>query len=120
MKGWLGSVFEFNFELVCRASLIDMFCFVQDDFRPILRELLLSHHGLEFLHDTAEFQDRYGNIRYYPSRNIASRILKVAPGLLYQRLPLKSSYCWSFISQIFATIHSFLVFHRCCVFQFCV
>jgi serine/threonine-protein phosphatase 2A regulatory subunit B'' len=32
----------------------------QDDFRPILRELLLTHHGLEFLHDTPEFQDRYG------------------------------------------------------------
>lgn len=31
----------------------------QDDFRPVLRELLLTHHGLEFLHDTPEFQDRY-------------------------------------------------------------
>ncbi|XP_024399888.1 serine/threonine protein phosphatase 2A regulatory subunit B''alpha isoform X2 [Physcomitrium patens] len=31
----------------------------QDDFRPILRELLLTHQGLEFLHDTPEFQDRY-------------------------------------------------------------
>ncbi|XP_024359768.1 serine/threonine protein phosphatase 2A regulatory subunit B''alpha isoform X2 [Physcomitrium patens] len=32
---------------------------MQEDFRPILRELLLTHHGLEFLHDTPEFQDRY-------------------------------------------------------------
>lgn len=34
---------------------------MQEDFRPILRELLLSHRGLEFLHDTPEFQERYGN-----------------------------------------------------------
>ena len=34
--------------------------FLQEDFRPILRELLLTHRGLEFLHDTPEFQDRYG------------------------------------------------------------
>jgi hypothetical protein len=32
----------------------------QDDLRPVLRELLLTHHGLEFLRDTPEFQDRYG------------------------------------------------------------
>ncbi|KAG0557304.1 hypothetical protein KC19_11G118600 [Ceratodon purpureus] len=31
----------------------------QEDFRPVLRELLLTHHGLEFLHDTPEFQERY-------------------------------------------------------------
>ncbi|KAG0586111.1 hypothetical protein KC19_2G065000 [Ceratodon purpureus] len=31
----------------------------QEDLRPVLRELLLTHHGLEFLHDTPEFQDRY-------------------------------------------------------------
>jgi serine/threonine-protein phosphatase 2A regulatory subunit B'' len=32
----------------------------QEDFRPILRELLATHRGLEFLHDTPEFQERYG------------------------------------------------------------
>jgi hypothetical protein len=39
----------------------------QDDFKPVLRELLLTHHGLEFLHDTPEFQDRYGK-GYYGSQ----------------------------------------------------
>ena len=34
----------------------------QDDFRPILRELLATHRGLEFLQDTPEFQERYGNL----------------------------------------------------------
>jgi serine/threonine-protein phosphatase 2A regulatory subunit B'' len=29
------------------------------DFRPVLRELLASHPGLEFLKDSPEFQDRY-------------------------------------------------------------
>ena len=29
------------------------------DFRPVLRELLSSHPGLEFLKDSPEFQDRY-------------------------------------------------------------
>jgi hypothetical protein len=33
---------------------------MQEDFRPILRELLATHRGLEFLHDTPEFQERYG------------------------------------------------------------
>ncbi|BBN11704.1 serine/threonine-protein phosphatase 2A regulatory subunit B'' [Marchantia polymorpha subsp. ruderalis] len=37
----------------------------QDDFRPILRELLLTHHGLEFLHDTPEFQERYAETVIY-------------------------------------------------------
>jgi serine/threonine-protein phosphatase 2A regulatory subunit B'' len=37
----------------------------QDDFRPILRELLSAHHGLEFLHDTPEFQDRYAETVIY-------------------------------------------------------
>ncbi|CAI7837639.1 unnamed protein product, partial [Closterium sp. NIES-53] len=32
---------------------------VQDDFKPIMRELLNRHPGLEFLHDTPEFQERY-------------------------------------------------------------
>ncbi|KAJ0052784.1 hypothetical protein Pint_01702 [Pistacia integerrima] len=32
----------------------------QVDFKPILRELLASHPGLEFLHGTPEFQERYG------------------------------------------------------------
>ncbi|CAL5215297.1 unnamed protein product [Lathyrus oleraceus] len=32
----------------------------QDDFKPILRELLATHPGLEFLQSTPEFQERYG------------------------------------------------------------
>ncbi|KAJ0034206.1 hypothetical protein Pint_25085 [Pistacia integerrima] len=32
----------------------------QDDFKPVLRELLASHPGLEFLQSTPEFQLRYG------------------------------------------------------------
>ncbi|KAG0497822.1 hypothetical protein HPP92_002513 [Vanilla planifolia] len=31
----------------------------QEDFKPVLRELLVSHPGLEFLLSTPEFQDRY-------------------------------------------------------------
>lgn len=34
---------------------------LQDDFKPILRELLATHPGLEFLQSTPEFQERYGN-----------------------------------------------------------
>ncbi len=37
-----------------------MLVHVQEDCRPILRELLATHRGLEFLHDTPEFQERYG------------------------------------------------------------
>ncbi|KAJ7568956.1 hypothetical protein O6H91_01G054500 [Diphasiastrum complanatum] len=37
----------------------------QDDFRPILRELLMTHRGLEFLHDTPEFQERYAETVIY-------------------------------------------------------
>ncbi|XP_022771298.1 serine/threonine protein phosphatase 2A regulatory subunit B''alpha-like isoform X3 [Durio zibethinus] len=32
----------------------------QVDFKPVLRELLATHPGLEFLRNTPEFQDRYG------------------------------------------------------------
>ncbi|MED6147754.1 hypothetical protein PIB30_046680 [Stylosanthes scabra] len=32
---------------------------VQDDFKPVLRELLSTHPGLEFLQSTPEFQERY-------------------------------------------------------------
>ncbi|GAQ79247.1 protein phosphatase 2 formerly 2A regulatory subunit B' [Klebsormidium nitens] len=37
----------------------------QDDFKPVLRELLASHPGLEFLHDTPEFQERYAETVIY-------------------------------------------------------
>ncbi|XP_050215827.2 probable serine/threonine protein phosphatase 2A regulatory subunit B''delta [Mercurialis annua] len=45
----------------------------QDDFKPILRELLATHPGLEFLQSTVEFQDRYAEtvtyrIFYYVNR----------------------------------------------------
>jgi serine/threonine-protein phosphatase 2A regulatory subunit B'' len=42
-----------------------MFVHVQEDFRPILRELLATHRGLEFLHDTPEFQERYAETVIY-------------------------------------------------------
>lgn len=32
----------------------------QVDFKPVLRELLATHPGLEFLQSTPEFQERYG------------------------------------------------------------
>ncbi|RWW73611.1 hypothetical protein BHE74_00018508, partial [Ensete ventricosum] len=32
----------------------------QEDFKPVLRELLATHPGLEFLQGTPEFQERYG------------------------------------------------------------
>ncbi|KAG6487925.1 serine/threonine protein phosphatase 2A regulatory subunit B''beta-like [Zingiber officinale] len=46
----------------------------QDDFKPVLRELLASHPGLEFLQGTPEFQDRYAEtviyrIFYYMNRS---------------------------------------------------
>lgn len=34
---------------------------VKDDFRPLMKILLESHPGLEFLKATPEFQDKYGN-----------------------------------------------------------
>lgn len=46
----------------------------QDDFRPVLQELLATHPGLEFLQSTPEFQDRYADtviyrIFYYINRS---------------------------------------------------
>ncbi|KAK9735238.1 hypothetical protein RND81_04G192700 [Saponaria officinalis] len=45
----------------------------QDDFKPVLLELLSSHPGLEFLQSTPEFQERYAEtviyrIFYYVNR----------------------------------------------------
>lgn len=37
----------------------------QDDFKPMMRELLNRHPGLEFLHDTPEFQERYAETVVY-------------------------------------------------------
>ncbi|KAK4487822.1 hypothetical protein RD792_003558 [Penstemon davidsonii] len=47
---------------------------VQDDFKPLLRELLATHPGLEFLQSTPEFQERYAEtviyrIFYYVNRS---------------------------------------------------
>lgn len=47
---------------------------VQDDFKPVLQELLATHPGLEFLQGTPEFQDRYAEtviyrIYYYINRS---------------------------------------------------
>ncbi|KAJ6799253.1 serine/threonine protein phosphatase 2A regulatory subunit B''beta-like [Iris pallida] len=46
----------------------------QEDFKPVLRELLASHPGLEFLQSTPEFQERYAEtviyrIFYYVNRS---------------------------------------------------
>ncbi|KAL9331344.1 hypothetical protein ACSQ67_000954 [Phaseolus vulgaris] len=45
-----------------------------DDFKPVLRELLATHPGLEFLQSTPEFQERYAEtviyrIYYYINRS---------------------------------------------------
>ncbi|CAL4933605.1 unnamed protein product [Urochloa decumbens] len=37
----------------------------QDDFKPILKELLATHPGLEFLQGTPEFQERYAETVIY-------------------------------------------------------
>ncbi|XP_047322351.1 probable serine/threonine protein phosphatase 2A regulatory subunit B''gamma [Impatiens glandulifera] len=58
---------------------------VQDDFKPLLQELLATHPGLEFLHSTPEFQERYAEtvifrIYFYVNRagngNLTLRELK--------------------------------------------
>ncbi|XP_048324458.1 serine/threonine protein phosphatase 2A regulatory subunit B''beta isoform X2 [Ziziphus jujuba] len=51
----------------------DLKYLTQDDFKPVLRELLATHAGLEFLQSTPEFQDRYAEtviyrIFYYVNR----------------------------------------------------
>ncbi|PIA45442.1 hypothetical protein AQUCO_01700754v1 [Aquilegia coerulea] len=51
----------------------------QDDFKPVLRELLATHPGLEFLQSTPEFQDRYAEtviyrIFYYVNRSGNGRL----------------------------------------------
>ncbi|KAK7278417.1 hypothetical protein RJT34_23445 [Clitoria ternatea] len=52
---------------------------VQDDFKPVLRELLSTHPGLEFLQNTPEFQERYAEtvihrIFYYMNRSGNGRL----------------------------------------------
>eukprot|EP00271_Cylindrocystis_brebissonii_P008751 TRINITY_DN2323_c0_g2_i1.p1 TRINITY_DN2323_c0_g2~~TRINITY_DN2323_c0_g2_i1.p1 ORF type:complete len:564 (-),score=121.44 TRINITY_DN2323_c0_g2_i1:1380-3071(-) len=37
----------------------------QEDWDPLMRELLATHPGLEFLHDTPEFQERYAETVIY-------------------------------------------------------
>ncbi|KAI4378994.1 hypothetical protein MLD38_016404 [Melastoma candidum] len=51
----------------------------QDDFKPVLRELLATHPGLEFLQSTPEFQERYAEtviyrIFYYMNRAANGRL----------------------------------------------
>ncbi|CAN6462096.1 unnamed protein product [Victoria cruziana] len=38
---------------------------IQEDFKPVLRELLATHPGLEFLQSTPEFQERYAETVIY-------------------------------------------------------
>ncbi|CAE6126088.1 unnamed protein product [Arabidopsis arenosa] len=52
---------------------------VKDDFKPLLKELLATHPGLEFLQSTPEFQERYAEtvtyrIFYYINRSGNGRI----------------------------------------------
>ncbi|XP_010524951.1 PREDICTED: serine/threonine protein phosphatase 2A regulatory subunit B''beta [Tarenaya hassleriana] len=52
---------------------------VKDDFKPILKELLVTHPGLEFLQSTPEFQERYAEtvtyrIYYYINRSGNGRL----------------------------------------------
>ncbi|XP_020204292.1 serine/threonine protein phosphatase 2A regulatory subunit B''beta [Cajanus cajan] len=52
---------------------------VQDDFKPVLRDLLSTHPGLEFLQSTPEFQERYAEtvihrIFYYMNRSGNGRL----------------------------------------------
>ncbi|WRX23545.1 EF-hand domain - like 10 [Theobroma cacao] len=44
----------------------DLTYLTQDDFKPVLRELLATHPGLEFLQSTPEFQERYGSFSSDP------------------------------------------------------
>ncbi|KAL0376939.1 UNVERIFIED_CONTAM: Serine/threonine protein phosphatase 2A regulatory subunit B''beta [Sesamum calycinum] len=57
----------------------DLKYLVQDDFKPVLRELLATHPGLEFLQSTPEFQERYAEtviyrIFYYVNRSGNGRL----------------------------------------------
>ncbi|KAI3730240.1 hypothetical protein L1987_61409 [Smallanthus sonchifolius] len=57
----------------------DLRYLTQEDFKPILRELLATHPGLEFLQSTPEFQERYAEtviyrIFYYMNRAGDSRL----------------------------------------------
>ncbi|KAG2278633.1 hypothetical protein Bca4012_041058 [Brassica carinata] len=52
---------------------------VKDDFKPLLKELLATHPGLEFLQTTPEFQERYAEtvtyrIFYYINRSGNGRL----------------------------------------------
>ncbi|XP_071724829.1 serine/threonine protein phosphatase 2A regulatory subunit B''beta-like [Rutidosis leptorrhynchoides] len=52
----------------------DLRYLTQEDFKPVLRELLATHPGLEFLQGTPEFQERYAEtviyrIFYYMNRS---------------------------------------------------
>ncbi|KAK8661339.1 hypothetical protein V6N13_052232 [Hibiscus sabdariffa] len=57
----------------------DLKYLIQEDFKPILRELLATHPGLEFLQGTPEFQERYAEtviyrIFYYINRSGNGRL----------------------------------------------
>ncbi|XP_024969171.1 serine/threonine protein phosphatase 2A regulatory subunit B''beta isoform X1 [Cynara cardunculus var. scolymus] len=57
----------------------DLRYLTQEDFKPILRELLATHPGLEFLQSTPEFQERYAEtviyrIFYYVNRTGNGRL----------------------------------------------
>ncbi|KAH7571834.1 hypothetical protein JRO89_XS04G0153400 [Xanthoceras sorbifolium] len=52
----------------------DLKYLTQEDFKPVLRELLATHPGLEFLQSTPEFQERYDEVDNAMSETVIYRI----------------------------------------------
>lgn len=65
----------------------------QEDFRPVLKELLATHRGLEFLQDTLEFQERYAETVIY---RIFYHVNRSGNGRLQLRELKRSNLCAAF------------------------
>lgn len=68
----------------------------QDDWKPMMRELLATHPGLEFLHDTPEFQERYAETVIY---RIFYHVNRSGNGLMLLR-ELKRSNLMQALQQV--------------------
>lgn len=66
--GFTLSCFAFQF------AIVDLHSALQVDFKPVLLELVATHPGLEFLHGTPEFQERYG-MHFYTAEHKAILIV---------------------------------------------
>lgn len=66
---------------------------MQEDFRPVLKELLATHRGLEFLQDTLEFQERYAETVIY---RIFYHVNRSGNGRLQLRELKRSNLCAAF------------------------